>query len=727
MPAQLHTETKRYSTGLRVELAGEIDASFTVPATDAGGGALVVDLSGVRRITSFGVREWIRFLQAVSAPRIYFTGARPALVAQFNMVAGFAGHGVVVSLYLPYLCPSCDTESEVLLDLRTRFDVVKTGAVPDAACPRCGEPSELDDLPETYFGFVATQPAPVVPAEDAAVVDGATLPAAAGRPLRVHKEVALGVTGLWLDGDVDEKARLKRALDGVEGTAVVICTGIGATTHDGAVKLGAALQMPGADVWIARARPAFLAALDDAKVSITHGRVVSVLLKSICGACTAHRDVEADPAAIQAAATDDAVGRCASCGAAVPLLLPSDDRGRLAAHLASEVPVPVQAYLDARPGDAPPEAAGKAAMIDSRGAGATTTRYEILRRIGTGGMAEVLLARQRGLQGFQKKVVVKRILPQLASNPDFVEMFLREARIAARINHPNVVQIYDLGQDGEHYFIAMEYVRGWDLRTALGAATRLDRMLPIGVAVRIAADVCAGLHAAHVCVDDDGAPLSIVHRDVSPHNVLLSLDGGVKIADFGISKARDGATGTTPGTLKGKIIYMAPEQVDGAIGPVDVLSDTFATGLLLHESLTGNAVFRRPSEAAAMHAVLHAVVPSVRALRPDVPVELDRIVAKATMRDRAARYASCAEMQKDLEDLARTEGLPATATHVSTWLTEIAEVATSLGAAPRLGLTPSGTRTGIQTPWVNDEPTGEDAPTVAAKGEALLEKAKSEE
>jgi eukaryotic-like serine/threonine-protein kinase len=201
----------------------------------------------------------------------------------------------------------------------------------------------------------------------------------------------------------------------------------------------------------------------------------------------------------------------------------------------------------------------------------------------------------------------------------------------------------------------------------------------------------------------------------------------VKVADFGISKVKDGSTGTTPGTLKGKIIYMAPEQVDGALGPVDVLSDTFATGLLLHECLTGAAVFRRPSEAAAMHAVLHAPIPGLRALRPDVPSELDRIVAKATQRDRALRYQTCADLQKDLEDLARTQGLPATSTHLAVWLTEIAEVATSLGAAPRPGMTPSGTRTGLQAPWINEEPTGEDAPTVAAKIDAGLEKAKAEE
>jgi eukaryotic-like serine/threonine-protein kinase len=189
--------------------------------------------------------------------------------------------------------------------------------------------------------------------------------------------------------------------------------------------------------------------------------------------------------------------------------------------------------------------------------------YQLIKRLAAGGMAQIYLARQKGPEGFEKLLVVKRILPHLAENEEFVRMFLDEARIAARLNHPNIVQIYNLGAQGDSYFIAMEYIHGEDVRRVWKRADRLGMPMPSPLVCRVIIDACSGLDYAHKRVDQTGRPLGIVHRDVSPQNILATFEGGVKVVDFGIAKAADQATVTRSGVLKGKYSYMSPEQASG--------------------------------------------------------------------------------------------------------------------------------------------------------------------
>ena len=200
----------------------------------------------------------------------------------------------------------------------------------------------------------------------------------------------------------------------------------------------------------------------------------------------------------------------------------------------------------------------------------TFGKYQLIRKLAMGGMAEIHLARQLGFEGFEKKLVVKRILPHLAENKEFVQMFLHEARVAARLNHANIAQIFDLGNVDGSYFIAMEYIHGEDVRRVTKQAEATRRELPVALTLRIVADACAGLDYAHKRLDEQGRPLDIVHRDVSPQNILVSFDGSVKVVDFGIAKAADQATVTRSGVLKGKYSYMSPEQAAGK--QVDSLS-----------------------------------------------------------------------------------------------------------------------------------------------------------
>jgi serine/threonine protein kinase len=273
-------------------------------------------------------------------------------------------------------------------------------------------------------------------------------------------------------------------------------------------------------------------------------------------------------------------------------------------------------------------------------------RYQILGLLATGGMAEILLGRLVGPGGFERPVVVKRVLPHLAREEEFRAMFLDEARVVAQIRHPNVVQVIELGYDQNELYLVMEYVEGETLSSLLRRLSTLKDRLPYHLAAHVIAEACAGLHAAHELTDEHGTPLEIVHRDVSPQNVMISYDGVIKILDFGIAKAVGRETQTTSGVMKGKFAYMAPEQCRGE--PVDRRSDIFALGVLLFESTTGRRLFARANEAATLRAVLLEPMAKPSDVFPDYPPALEAICLRALAPEPEQRYATAAEMRRDL-------------------------------------------------------------------------------
>ncbi len=275
-------------------------------------------------------------------------------------------------------------------------------------------------------------------------------------------------------------------------------------------------------------------------------------------------------------------------------------------------------------------------------------RYQLLARLASGGMAEIFLARQTGIGGFEKLVAVKRILPQLAREQAFVEMFLDEAVIAAQLNHPNVVQIYDLGESESSYYIAMEYLEGESLGHLVSEGVRQGQPLGPGLTANLIAQVCDGLHYAHTLEDEQGRPLGIVHRDISPHNVIVLFSGTAKLVDFGIAKAASKVHQTQVGTLKGKLTYMSPEQCLGKA--VDSRSDLFSLGVVLWELLARKRLFKRDAEPAIIRAIVDEPIPEVRQVRDDVPQALAAVVERALQREPGARFASAAEMAAALRD-----------------------------------------------------------------------------
>ena len=299
------------------------------------------------------------------------------------------------------------------------------------------------------------------------------------------------------------------------------------------------------------------------------------------------------------------------------------------------------------------------------GAGIRFGQYVLLRRLARGGMAEVFLAQQHGFEGFDRRVAVKRILPHLADAPDFIQMFLSEAKLAAQLSHPNIVHIYDFGKVDADYFIAMEYVEGVHAGQLVKHAGESDRPGPTMIA-RIGAEVAAALHYAHELRAPGGRPYGLVHRDVSPANVMVSFDGVVKLCDFGIAKAAAiGDQLTRPGQVKGKYAYMSPEQIAG--DSLDGRSDVFSLGIVLWELSTGRSIVPRGDAVAAMLAIRDGKLTPIERAAPWTPAPLARAITRALRTDREHRPTAM-ELAEELETFIKSSPELATAMQLGGWL-----------------------------------------------------------
>src|SRR5688572_28591809 len=258
-------------------------------------------------------------------------------------------------------------------------------------------------------------------------------------------------------------------------------------------------------------------------------------------------------------------------------------------------------------------------------------KYQLFASLGRGGMADVFLSVARGQMGFNKLAVIKRLRQALAEEPAFRNMFLDEARLAARLSHPNIVHTYEVGEQNGVYFIAMEYLEGQSLNKVLKEAYRRSELIDPAVSVRVVADALAGLGYAHELRDYDGQPLSVIHRDVSPHNIFVTYDGHTKLVDFGIAKASLSATETEVGVLKGKVAYMSPEQAVGQ--KIDARSDLFALGIVLWELLAQRRLTTGESAANILHKLMNEPIPRLSSVMPRIDLELDALVGKALEKD----------------------------------------------------------------------------------------------
>ncbi|RYZ37169.1 MAG: serine/threonine protein kinase [Myxococcaceae bacterium] len=299
-------------------------------------------------------------------------------------------------------------------------------------------------------------------------------------------------------------------------------------------------------------------------------------------------------------------------------------------------------------------------------------KYQLVRKLASGGMAEVFLAKAAGPRGFEKTLVLKRILPHLAEDEAFVDMFLGEAKLAAQLDHPNVVQIFDFGEADGSYFLAMEYIDGPTLRRLIKRSTELKSPLPVALCAKMVAAAAEGLAFAHELTDPEtGTPLGLIHRDISPENVLLSRQGAVKVVDFGIAKVAGQSHRTQTGVVKGKVAYMPPEQLQARA--MDARVDVYALGMVLYELLTGRRPFDAATEVGMMQAILfEPFVPAVER-RPDLPPAMQRILERALAKDRDQRYPDCREFQADLERFVLSLGEPVGAFQIARLVAQLTE------------------------------------------------------
>jgi serine/threonine protein kinase len=297
-------------------------------------------------------------------------------------------------------------------------------------------------------------------------------------------------------------------------------------------------------------------------------------------------------------------------------------------------------------------------------------KYQLIRQLATGGMAEVFLARTSGPMGFEKQLVLKRVLPHLALDPSFVQMFLGEATLAARLTHPNIVHIFDFGEIDGAYYLAMEYIDGPSLRKLLDDALKLGGPLPPAICARIISAACEGLAFAHDFKDPaTGKPLDIVHRDISPDNILLSRQGAVKVVDFGIAKATGQQHRTQTGIIKGKLAYMPPEQIRN--DQLDRQVDVYALGVVFYELLTGYRPFNADTDVSLMHTILFDPPTPAAQHRPELPQPIQHIIERATARQRSQRYPDCLAFQAALEEYLLSTGKPVTTGHIAQFIAQV--------------------------------------------------------
>jgi len=339
----------------------------------------------------------------------------------------------------------------------------------------------------------------------------------------------------------------------------------------------------------------------------------------------------ASPAAAPAAAAPAAAPPSAAAAS------PRFNTEKMSAYVADRVPVsqPVLAPETTRIEDEEPTD------------GVKFGQYVLVEKIATGGMAEVWKARMRGVEGFQKIVAIKKILPHLSDNQDFIEMFIDEAKLAAQLNHNNIIHIYDLGKIQSSYYIAMEYIDGFDLKTILRRGQERDHPMTVELALFVASKIASALDYAHRKKDFEEREMGLVHRDVSPQNVLISQEGDIKLCDFGIAKAASKASHTQAGALKGKLQYMSPEQAWGR--HVDKRSDIFALATVLFEMLTGRKLFTGDNELSILEQVREARIQPPSEINDEVTPEIDKIVLKALNKDAANRYQTAGEMARDID------------------------------------------------------------------------------
>ncbi|HEY4058312.1 MAG TPA: protein kinase [Kofleriaceae bacterium] len=660
-----------------IELDGVIDETFTGFGDLPDAKALVIDVGGVTRMTSFGVARWIAALDKIpkSVTESYLLRCPTVFVDQLNMVLGFGRGARVLTFFAPYLCPSCSTESLQMIDVVASHNQLARGAAPDRTCPRCSAALALDES-ESFFSFVANYGATGVSSDVARVLEETRRYRAqavmSDKPPRVIKLVNEAVTYYRLIGTIGEAFRARPFLVGAEGEVVFDLAEIESFDPSGLPEWKRLLKSLSAQVSAITLVDITAGVLQHASETLTMYRnlaVASVLVPFKCEECGRSTPT-----------SHSLIGKKLSLGSRVCPVCGGKSRCELSVEqlaplekAATRVPEATEKVIRQRAElvsravtDANVANAGEAS--DTKSGELIFGKYKIVRPLSAGGMADVFLATQLGIGGFEKTVALKRIQRKLLESRQMaVDMFLNEAKIAGRLTHPNIVQVLDVGEAGGALYLAMEFVRGKDLREVIKKQKSLNEQVPLAIACHVVREVARALHHAYWSKDMDGKQLSVVHRDVTPHNVILSLEGQVKLLDFGV--AMSAVTEQQTSMIVGKWAYMSPEHSSG--GAIDHRSDLFSLGVIFYLLLTGAMPFPGPNPKEIVRKTREGRFAPVLSLRPDAPPELVALATRLLAIDPAARPQTGKDVADTLERAMRQHELNASAPQIMELLAKL--------------------------------------------------------
>jgi eukaryotic-like serine/threonine-protein kinase len=642
-----------------VSVSGLIDERFAGFGEIDAAKSLVIDIRSLTRMTSFGVRQWLKAMNALPKTiPTYLVGCPTFFVDQLNMVLNFGGAAKVLTVAAPYVCASCGAESSETIDVHGERASLAKGVVADRVCRRCNGKLELDETAESYFAFVRTYAATSLVSEAAELLarkglyqaEGFRTQPSAEKPPRIIKLVHGTVTYFRIIGTIGSTFRARPLLVGAEGEVVIDLAEVVRIDPVGVKewrRLLTSLARQVSAVTLVDVGDAFLDGASDTLSSVSNLTVASLLVPHRCVECE-RVSQESVPAGWPLRLAPQI---CSLCGGASTSMWPVEALAELE-HVRTKPPA-ASAKLIAHREEVVSRALTDANVAQARESGPVATnsddkilgKYQIVRPLSAGGMAEVFVARQIGMGGFEKPVALKRIQHKLLDSRHLaVDMFLDEAKISARLMHPNIVQVLDVGEQNGALYLAMEYVRGKDLRDVI----KRGGALPLGDACYVVREVAQALHHAYWSTDMAGQQLSVVHRDVSPQNIILGYDGSVKLLDFGV--AMSAVTEQTTKTTAGKWFYMSPEAMSNQ--RVDHRSDLYSLGVVLYVACTGALPFttREPKELvrkirARQYVPIEARVP--------VPDELASLVARLMAPDPAERPQRGQDVVTELNAIAR--------------------------------------------------------------------------
>jgi serine/threonine protein kinase len=673
-------------TGANVELETAGDAALVtvsglVDERFAGFGdvgpvkTMVLHVAQISRMTSFGVRQWLKAMEELpkTITDLYLLGCPTFFVDQLNMVLNFGGGSKVLTVLAPYVCPNCGAESGEVVDVLAQRATIAREP-PEKQCARCGAKLEFDETPESYFAFAAKYGAKSLHPSVAELLSShalySSVEGVSETPPRIIKLVHGPVTYFRIIGTIGTLFRARPLLVGSDGEVVIDLAEVDRfepTGHREWRRLIKTLAQQVPAITLVDVPPSFLDIAGDTLLVSRNIAVASLLAPYVCLECARTSPVSVSLATMVWPPTfEDHV--CPTCGEVTRNRLAPDALAPLqkASTLLSAATQKVVEHRDELLSRA---VAGASAAAGGNAAVATDDmilgKYKIVRPLSAGGMAEVFVAKQVGIGGFEKPVAIKRIQNKLLeSRNQAIELFLNEAKIAGRLMHPNIVQVLDVGQSGGALYLAMEYVHGKDLRDVLKTLNKRRVTMPLPEALYVVREVAQALDYAYWSTDMAGRRLNVVHRDVSPHNVILGYDGTVKLLDFGV--AMSAITEHEQALIVGKWTYMSPETTMN--GHADHRSDLFSLGVVLYLLCSGVMPFGGNDPKEIVRKIRAGDYRQLEEIAPQVPPRVTELVARMLSPNPDLRPQRGQQVVTELNELVREYSLESSGQRIADFL-----------------------------------------------------------